>query len=246
MTYRLKDVVPWGRSFDEYIAMFALTPCDLEKRILACGDGPASFNSFVTRAGGRVVSVDPLYRFKGPQIRARVAETKEQVLGQVRANRSQFVWSSIKSAEHLERVRANAMNQFLDDYDLGRAQGRYIAAALPNLPFTDASFDSAICSHVLFLYSDHLTGAFHVASIRDMLRVADEVRVFPVLELGGSRSAHLTSVVRYFEGTECSVRIVPVQYEFQRGGNEMLVVKRQESSTEGGRSHDSWPLRSRS
>jgi hypothetical protein len=41
----LTEIVPWGRSFDEYRAMFALSEGDLGGRILGCGDGPASFNA---------------------------------------------------------------------------------------------------------------------------------------------------------------------------------------------------------
>jgi hypothetical protein len=45
VAFTLDKVVPWGRSFDEYVRMFDLTPADLGKRILGCGDGPASFGS---------------------------------------------------------------------------------------------------------------------------------------------------------------------------------------------------------
>ena len=43
--FALDQVVPWGRSFDEYRRMFALTDADLSRVILGCGDGPASFNA---------------------------------------------------------------------------------------------------------------------------------------------------------------------------------------------------------
>jgi hypothetical protein len=44
MTFTLDEVVPWGRSFDEYAAMFALEARELSRRILGCADGSASFN----------------------------------------------------------------------------------------------------------------------------------------------------------------------------------------------------------
>ena len=44
MSFSLKQIVPWGRSFAEYVAMFALSGDDLGKRILGCGDGPAAFD----------------------------------------------------------------------------------------------------------------------------------------------------------------------------------------------------------
>ena len=48
---KLEQVVPWGRSLAEYRAMFALSEADLQRRILGCGDGPASFNAEMTAAG---------------------------------------------------------------------------------------------------------------------------------------------------------------------------------------------------
>lgn len=55
MAFTLKNIVPW-RSFDEYVAMFALTDEDLRKNILGCGDGPADFNAEITKRGGKIVS----------------------------------------------------------------------------------------------------------------------------------------------------------------------------------------------
>lgn len=54
--FTLEQVVPWGRSFDEYCHMFALSSDDLALRILGCGDGPASFNAGATRRGMAVTS----------------------------------------------------------------------------------------------------------------------------------------------------------------------------------------------
>ena len=63
MGMTLDSIVPWGRSFEEYVTMFGLTNTDLTKRILGCGDGPAGFNSELTARGGTVVSLDPIYAF---------------------------------------------------------------------------------------------------------------------------------------------------------------------------------------
>lgn len=35
MAFRLESIVPWGRSFGEYLSMFALSKGDLAGRILA-------------------------------------------------------------------------------------------------------------------------------------------------------------------------------------------------------------------
>lgn len=60
--FTLDQVVPWGRSFEEYLAMFALSDLDLKGRLLGCGDGPASFNAVATSQGVAVTSCDPIYR----------------------------------------------------------------------------------------------------------------------------------------------------------------------------------------
>jgi len=59
--FTLDAVRPWGRSFDEYQRMFALSDADLHSRILGCADGPAGFNAVATGRRLRVTSCDPLY-----------------------------------------------------------------------------------------------------------------------------------------------------------------------------------------
>lgn len=222
--FTLDNVVPWGRSFDEYLRMFALSDADLRLRTLACADGPASFNAEATRRGGTVVSADPLYRWDVREIRGRIDATRDRILDEARRNADDFVWDSIRSVEELGRVRAAAMDDFLDDYPEGRTEGRYVDAALPALPFADGSFELAVCSHFLFLYSKQHDAAFHRDAILEMCRVAGEARVFPLVALGGGRSPHVDSVAGDLRGRGLGVSIERVSYEFQRGGNEMMRV----------------------
>jgi len=49
MNFTLKNIIPWGRAYEEYIKMFSLTKDDLNKNILGCADGPANFNSIMTK-----------------------------------------------------------------------------------------------------------------------------------------------------------------------------------------------------
>jgi 2-polyprenyl-3-methyl-5-hydroxy-6-metoxy-1,4-benzoquinol methylase len=59
MGINYQDIVPWGRSFAEYVKMFSLIPDDLDLRILDCGGGPSSFNAEMTNRGKKVTSIDP-------------------------------------------------------------------------------------------------------------------------------------------------------------------------------------------
>jgi hypothetical protein len=223
--FTLSEVVPWGRSFEEYRRMFALTDAELGLRILGCADGPASFNAEATRLGSHVVSCDPLYGCETDQIRERIAATYDRVLDETRRNQHEFVWDTIASVDELGRLRMEAMQRFLDDYEAGRSEGRYLSAELPSLPFADGAFELALCSHFLFLYADHLTDDFHRAAVADLCRVAAEVRIFPLLELGGSPSRYVDDVVSHCRavGLEASIERVP--YEFRRGADHMMRVR---------------------
>jgi methyltransferase family protein len=128
--------------------------------------------------------MDPLYRLDTTTIRARIAATYDQILEQARRNSQQFAWDTIHSVEELGCIRMQAIEKFLDDYDEGKRQGRYVAAKLPIIPFPDKSFDLAVCSHFLFLYAEHLSEAFHHSAIQELCRVAREVRVFSLAGVG--------------------------------------------------------------
>lgn len=224
MAFKLKDIVPWGRSFAEYEAMFALKAIDLEKDILGCADGPASFNYQMAKIGRKVVSVDPVYCFTRKEIRSRITNTFEVVLRQVKENMDDVVWDHIRSVEELGEVRRAAMECFLSDYDSGKSEGRYVCGSLPELQFDDRQFDIALCSHFLFLYSSHLSVQNHIDSIKELCRVAQEVRIFPILELGSKISRHFDAVSNYFREAGYVVETRFVDYEFQKGGNQMMKI----------------------
>ncbi len=221
----LDQIVPWGRSYEEYLAMFSLTRVDLASRILGCGDGPAAFNAELSRHGGTITSIDPVYAFNAVQIKQRITDTYASVMEHMRSHQAEYVWERFSSVEQLGLARMSAMETFLSDFDEGRLAGRYVAGGLPALPFRTATFDLALSSHFLFLYSAQLTLDFHLLALQEMLRVSREVRVFPLLTLESKLSPHLHGVSEHFSNLGFAVDIQNVSYAFQRGGNEMLIIR---------------------
>jgi hypothetical protein len=218
------SVVPWGRTFEEYVDMFNLTEADLDKFILGCADGPASFNYTMKEKGKEMISIDPIYHFTKDDILKRISENYQDVINQTKQNKDKFIWTKIKDVEDLGRIRMLAMEKFLADYDLGKQENRYLYAMLPNLPFEDNQFDLALSSHFLFLYSDNLSLEFHIEAIDEMLRVAREVRIFPLLDLNGRKSLYVDKVINNYIEKGYSVDEVTVDYQFQKGGNTMLKI----------------------
>lgn len=233
MTIKLLGVIPWGRSWDEYRRMFALTDDDLARTILGCGDGPASFNAEATALGHRVTSCDPIYALPAVEIERRVEECHEVVISQVRNNLAGFVWKHFRDPDHLGACRLAAMRRFLADFEQGKYEGRYVVASLPSLPFENGRFSLAVVSHLLFLYSETLDLSFHLAAFDELLRVADEVRIFPLLDLDRRWSRHVDPVCDHLKDRGFVADVIAVEYEFQRAenhqGNRMLRIRRRDS-----------------
>lgn len=226
MGLRLDQIVPWGRSLSEYRQMFDLSEADLQGRILDCGGGPASFNAEMTQQGYSVISCDPIYQFSVPELQQRIDETYKVILTKVEATKENFVWEMFRSPEELGQVRMSAMQNFLTDFPTGLEQGRYRICELPNLPFESQKFDLALCSHLLFLYSDQLSYEFHLASILELCRLSPEVRIFPLrLNMTCEISPFVDPIIQALQDRGYSATLQQVPYEFQRGGNQMLQVK---------------------
>ena len=222
MAFSLNQIVPWGRLRDEYELMFDLSTHDFSAGVLDCGGGPASFVAELTANGHRAVAVDPIYAFSGEQIQARFGVAEDLILSQVRATPDDWVWSYHRDPDSLLANRRAALMKFLADYETGLRDRRYTIGELPNLPFASGAFGLAVCSHLLFLYSDLLAEDFHIQAVRELCRVAHEVRIFPLLTHKRNPSPYLTAVRTTLDADGWRSEVVRVNYEFQRGGNQML------------------------
>lgn len=221
---KLDQVVPWGRSLSEYRRMFDMSERDMAAKILGCGDGPASFNAEMSALGHAAVSCDPIYAFSKEQIARRVEDTYAPIVEQVRLNAQRYVWTEFRDPDDLGRHRLATMRAFLADFDAGRAAERYLPDALPALSFGDGQFDLALCSHLLFLYSEQLSLEFHEAAVRELCRVAREVRIFPLLALDCRPSPYIEPILDRMHQAGFAAEIARVPYEFQAGGDRMMRI----------------------
>jgi hypothetical protein len=225
MVMKLDKVVPFGRWLDEYVKMFNLSTEDLQKDILGVGDGPASFNAEGTAKGYNITSIDPIYQFEGQEIKQRFDAVVDNIIDQIIATPNNWVWSYHQNPQELKASRIKTLDTFLQDYPQGKQAGRYQAQELPYLDFADQSYDLALCSHFLFLYSEQCDRDFHLAAIAEMLRISCEVRIFPLLTLMQETSPYVDFVREKFDNLGYLTSIVPVPYELQPGANQMLVIR---------------------
>lgn len=214
MPLNLNEIKPWGRNLTEYEAMFAIL--NWPPSVVSVGDGPASFNAELTARGHRVVSLDPIYAFGADEIRGQVEETQQAILANL--DDEEFHWDFFGDRYNLVAARHKTMDLFFEDYARLRAnrqlrESRYVAGSALDLPFGDQSFDLALSSHFLFLYSEQFSLEQHRQALSELLRVAREVRVFPLVDFRCRESCHLAPLLRQLEAKH---EIQPCDYRFQK------------------------------
>ncbi|WP_329568498.1 methyltransferase domain-containing protein [Kitasatospora sp. NBC_01266] len=213
-----------ARSFDEYRAMFALSDHDLTLRVLDCPGGAASFVALAGARGTDAVAVDPQYGSGRAQLGELVLREIEHKHAFVAANASSFVWSWFGDVDRYTELRTRAARTFAAD--LTAHPHRYLAGSLPRLPFADRSFDLVLSSHLLFSYGARLDEAFHLTALLELARVArHQVRLFPLLlHTTDQRYPALDHLRAELADHGIPTRLRRVDYEFQPGGNEALVL----------------------
>ncbi|TAJ11095.1 SAM-dependent methyltransferase [Marinilabiliaceae bacterium JC017] len=222
--FKVNDIVPWGLNLKAYQSFFRLTETDLKKRIISFGDGPASFNYEMTLNHCNVTSLDAIYRFNKEEISHQFLASRREMMKQIKKNTPHYNWTDIKNIQKLARISMKALNLFLNDFESGKSQGRYIYHELPHpTPFSTLEFDMGLSAHFLISHAQ-LGLSFHLDAITEMLRICKEIRLFPLLDLSGELSSVLYGIIEYFK-SGYQVEILPVDYEFQRNGNRMLSIK---------------------
>jgi hypothetical protein len=213
-----------GRTFAEYRWMFALEVQDVTRgSVLDCPGGPSSFAAIASSRGGSVTAVDPLYTRSVAALDARCGAAVERTVTQLAEDPELFVWDLYEDVETRGRYLRAAYERFLADY--AHYPDRYVAAALPDLPFISDSFALVLSATLLFLYDDRLDRDFHAAAPRELARVAsEEVRVFTLASLDRGRSSYVDPVAETLRGGGLAVEFEEVPYEFQPGATEMIVV----------------------
>lgn len=223
----LPTVAFFGRAFDEYSRFFSIDPSALNGcRILDVAAGPSSFAVEALARGAEAVAADPLYGCRPEALAAHVELDYRRMLDQMRRNESLLRYAYFPSLAAAEESRRAAAGRFLADYETGFAQGRYVGARLPRLPFADGSFDLVLCAHFLFTYARLLDYAFHFAACVELMRVSrGEARVHPVCGLDGRIYPDLPRLQSDLRGAGISARVEPVDYEFFAGTDRMLVLR---------------------
>ena len=207
----------WAHSLDDYMQMFDLTKEELQLFIIDCASGISSFNAEMHAQKRMVVSCDEMYRLSPDAMEIQV----------------EGVLSEMPNAVHVDRYQER-VRQFFDDYASGYEQKRYRFELLPHLSFPDAKFELALCAYFLFSVPE-LSVDFHLQSILEMCRVAEEVRIFPLMDQEGVLSAYLEPVMVELRNQDFGVEVRQAYDTIKNAENALLRVWLKECPVRGGR-----------
>ncbi len=222
MSDRMKSY-GWVYALRDYYQMFDLSDQDLTRRILDCPGSISSFNAELAQKGVQIVSGDCLYQ----QSLQAVSDYADSL----------YRFNCDVLSQHQERVSGHdasvldtifndwllSKQIFLEDYERGCVEGRYQAMSLPTLPFKDDQFELALCTDFLALSSTAAELSSEVL-VEELCRVAEEVRVYPLMNAQGDMHEALGPVMLRLQQQNFGVEVREVAYEQQVGGNAMLRI----------------------
>ncbi|MBI2784884.1 MAG: hypothetical protein HYX60_00665 [Legionella longbeachae] len=220
----MRKLVLWGHSVDEYREMFDLSQEDMNSQILEYGCGPNAVNAQQFEEAHQAVSCDPLFVLDKDTLSSKATMIFAEMAEEIRKEQDQFDFSLSGSLERLLEQRQNGMKKFFADYEKGKAEGRYYGATDYHLPYPDFSFDFALSSHYLFADLEDQSVVFHLNVIRELARVANEVRIFPLIDKEGKSSEFLGPVLLQLQKDGYGVEVREVDYHLHKSENAMLRV----------------------
>jgi len=222
---KIKGPIFIGRCWLEYLKMFNLEETSLANlKILDCAAGASSFTAHLANQGFDIRAVDVLYNLKPDELENRCQEHLNLLVKSLSKIKNHFVWNFFHNLTELQKYRQNACQEFSADYHQHRE--RYISADLTCLPFSNNEFNLVLCSHLLFIYDHRLNYEFHYNSIKEMLRVCKgELRIYPLVKHHENKSAYVKQIQKDLID-DVEIRLVEVDYQFRKGGNEMMVLKK--------------------
>ena len=240
--FKLRSVAFFGRTLAEYLQMFALHLDELRgRKILDVASGPGSFVAEARALGLDVTGCDPMYAHDAASITAQGTRDIDACREQIRKNPGILVYEDI---DHFYAEKYRALEKFAADFRHRSGERRYIAGALPELPFDDQAFDVVLSANFLMIYAPLADGGmhdgnefgldFHRRAFRELARVTRrELRVPGMHTWTQPPQPHpyCQPAVAELEGLGFEVALAPSDYDDGCQGsdgctNQVLVARR--------------------
>jgi len=97
---------------------------------------------------------------------------------------------------------------------------------LPTLPYKTHEFNLALCTD--FIFHHDLSAEKMNAILKELCRIAEAVRIYPLLDSRGKMPESLGPLMLSFQQKNYGVEIREVSYHTLKGGNAMMRIWEQE------------------
>ncbi|MER5639779.1 class I SAM-dependent methyltransferase [Kitasatospora sp. NPDC002227] len=184
-----------SRPLDEYCELFGLSRrelCAVPGRILDCPGGAAGLVAEACALGVEVIATDPAYAAPIATLAARAREGRAAMAAAMAA--APQLYPPLRHQQPARYLRGWDRARRLFEADATGHPSRYVAAALPHLPFADGSFALTLSSYLLFAYPELFPPAAQLAGLLELVRVTapdGEARIYPLHDGTGRRCPHL-------------------------------------------------------
>lgn len=138
---------------------------------------------------------------------------------------------TVEEAVQLTEVRAHSRQNaqhLIADYHLGQTAGRYLCDTVSELIEKPAHFDLALCWGGVFLKAPDDP----LVAVQRLTLLADEVRLFPVVDATGEAPAFLPEIMTYCNQDNFGVELREVKPEGWTSGQAMLRLWRRDCKRE--------------
>lgn len=220
MPHSLQTLNAISYSFDEVMDMFALTQDELKMRILHYNAGISSFAATMHFRDALVVAADVIYSASGKTLENQILQGQQALKKEIETHPERFALK--QSVETWLTAHEGRNVLFLEDFEAGKAEKRYIAASLPNLPFEDETFDLVLVAHHFFMKAQALEAM--LADLVELTRVANEVRIFPLLTDAASLPNSVGELAAHLQHQGLGVEIKSSHFELQKHGNALMRI----------------------
>lgn len=220
----MRRLVLWGQHLEEYRDMFGLSDIDFNNRFLEYNCGVSAFNFDLHKKSMQCVSCDPWFNLSKSDITTQIKASFDERLLQLQNNIKNIDVSRYGSIDKLVASRLDGIAKFLADYETGLKDGRYIGINTTELPFETTEFHFALVANNFFNSCDLSAIGHHLTIIKELARVAKEVRIFPLVDANGEPSPLLGPILLELNQANYGVEVRDVSYHLQPRGNAMLRV----------------------
>jgi hypothetical protein len=174
----------------------------------------------------RVISCDATYALSEDKMKLHAEAFLKDTVSHLKINTARLKDGSDAMLQRVVDLWGKTEKIFMQDYPAGKAQNRYQPLQLPRLPYATHQFGLTLCTDFMF---HHLLSTEEIAIVvKELCRVSEEVRIFPLLDNFGKVSEELGPLMLMLQKKNYGVEVREVPYQTLKGGNAMLRIWQQE------------------